>query len=258
MMLAGKAALTTGGGSGIGRAIALAFARHGAFSIVLDQNIAAAEGVAQEILRMGGQSFAIQADVASLSQVSRAFAEVLKHTKKLDILVNSAGMYVYKNAITLEECEWEKCLNVDLKGAWLCCKYGLPLLIEAGGGSIINIASTHADRAQAQAFPYGVAKGGLLSLTRSLAVDFGGNGIRVNAISPGLVMTPLILDYFAQRPHVSIEELVALQPLPTRILPEDIADATVFLVSDMARCVTGTTLYVDGGRTISSGISHND
>ena len=258
MMLAGKVALITGGGSGIGRAIALAFARQGALSIVLDQNAVAADAVAEEIRESGGRSLAIQADVASLSQVSSAFEEIVKRANKLDILINSAGMYIYKNAITLEECEWEKCLGVDLKGAWLCCKYGLPLLIEAGGGSIVNIASTHADRAQAQAFPYGVAKGGLLSLTRSLAVDFGANGIRVNAIAPGLVMTPLTLDYFAQRPNVTIDELVALQPLPTRILPEDVADATVFLVSDMARCVTGTTLYVDGGRTISSGISHSE
>jgi len=258
MMLKDKAALITGGGSGIGRAIALAFCRQHAFSIVLDQNIAAAEDVSEEIRQMGGRSVAIQADVASLTEVSCAFEQILKHTKKLDILVNSAGMYVYKNAITLEECEWEKCISVDLKGAWLCCKYGLPLLINAGGGSIINIASTHADRAQSQAFPYGVAKGGLLSLTRSLAVDFGQNGIRVNAISPGLVMTPLTMDYFAQRPHASIDKLIALQPLHVKILPEDVANATIFLVSDMARCVTGTTLYVDGGRTIFSGISHSD
>jgi 3-oxoacyl-[acyl-carrier protein] reductase len=258
MMLTGKVALITGGGSGIGRAIALAFAQQQAFSIVLDQNIAAAEAVAEEIRQTGGQAFAIQADVASSAQVSVAFEEIRKRTETLDILVNAAGMYVYKNAITLEECEWERCLSVDLKGAWLCCKYGLPMLIKTGGGSIINIASTHAERAQSQAFPYGVAKGGLLSLTRSLAVDFGGNGIRVNAISPGLVLSPLILDYFAQRPHVSIDELIALQPLPVRILPEDVADATVFLVSDMARCVTGTTLYVDGGRTIFSGIHHTD
>lgn len=258
MMLAGRTALITGGGSGIGRAIALAFTRQQALSIVLDQNIDAAEAVAEEIRQTGGQAFAIQADVASSAQVSSAFEEIRRRKEKLDILVNAAGMYVYKNAMTLEECEWERCLSVDLKGAWLCCKFGLPMLIKAGGGSIINIASTHADRAQAQAFPYGVAKGGLLSLTRSLAVDFGGYGIRVNAISPGLVLSPLILDYFAQRPHVSIDELIALQPLPVRILPEDVADATVFLVSDMARCVTGTTLYVDGGRTIFSGIHHTD
>jgi NAD(P)-dependent dehydrogenase (short-subunit alcohol dehydrogenase family) len=258
MMLAGKIAVITGGGSGIGKAIALAFSREQAFSIVLDQNIAAAEAVAEEIRQTGAQAFAIQADVASSTQVSSAFEEIRKHTEKLDILVNAAGMYVYKNAMTLEECEWERCLGVDLKGAWLCCKDSLPMLIKAGRGSIINIASTHADRAQSQAFPYGVAKGGLLSLTRSLAVDFGGNGIRVNAISPGLVLSPLTLDYFAQRPHISIDELIALQPLPVRILPEDVADAALFLVSNMARCVTGTTLYVDGGRTIFSGIHHTD
>ena len=258
MMLTGKVALITGGGSGIGRAIAIAFSKHQALSIILDQNADAANRVAEEISQIGGRAFAVQADVASSIQVSAAFEEVQRRTEKLDILVNSAGMYIYKNAMTLEESQWERCLNVDLKGAWLCCKHALPMLIKAGGGSIINIASTHADRAQAQAFPYGVAKGGLISLTRSLAVDFGANGIRVNAISPGLVLSPLILDYFAQRPHVSIDDIVALQPLKVRILPEDIAEATVFLVSDMARCVTGTTLCVDGGRTISAGIHHSD
>ena len=259
MMLTGKVALITGGGSGIGRAIALAFSPAAApFPLSWIKTSLPPRRWPKKYGRQVARPLRFKRMWPPSAQVSSAFEEILKHTEKLDILVNAAGMYVYKNAMTLEECEWEKCLGVDLKGAWLCCKYGLPLLIKAGGGSIINIASTHADRAQAQAFPYGVAKGGLLSLTRSLAVDFGGNGIRVNAISPGLVMSPLTLDYFAQRPHVSIDELIALQPLPVRILPEDVADATVFLVSDMARCVTGTTLYVDGGRTIFSGISHTD
>jgi NAD(P)-dependent dehydrogenase (short-subunit alcohol dehydrogenase family) len=258
MMLEDKVALITGGGSGIGRAIALAFARQNALSIILDQNILAADSVAKEIQQIGGEAFAVQADVASSSQVSCAFEEIRVHTQELDILVNAAGMYVYKNAVTLEEDDWDRCLGVDLKGAWLCCKHTLPMLIKAGGGSIINIASTHGELAQARAFPYGVAKGGLLSLTRSLAVDFGNNGIRVNSIAPGLVMSPLTLEYFAQRPHISIDEVLELQPLPVRILPEDVANAAVFLVSDMARCVTGTTLYVDGGRTIFSGIYHTD
>jgi len=257
-MLAGKVALITGGGSGIGRAIALAFTEQHALSVVLDQNVTAAEHVVEEIRQRGGEALAIQADVSSSAQMLSSFDTIRKHSGQLDILVNSAGMYIYKNAVTLEESEWDECLNIDLKGTWLCCKYGLPLLMEAGGGSIIVIASTHAERAQAQAFPYGVAKGGLLSLTRSLAVDFGQNGIRVNSIAPGLIMTPLTMDYFAQRPHASVDELIALQPLPVRIFPEDVASAAVFLASDMARCVTGTTLYVDGGRTISSGIHHRD
>jgi NAD(P)-dependent dehydrogenase (short-subunit alcohol dehydrogenase family) len=258
MILSNRVALITGGGSGIGRAIALAFSQQQATSIVLDQNMAAAESVAEQIRRDGGQSFAVQADVSSSGQMSVAFEAIRARFDKLDILVNSAGMYVYKNAVTLEEHEWDQCLSVDLKGAWLCCKQSLPLLIKAGGGSIVNIASTHAERAQGQAFPYGVAKGGLLSLTRSLAVDFGENGIRVNSIAPGLVVTPLTLDYFARHPQRSIDELIALQPLPIRILPEDVANATVFLASDMARCVTGATLYVDGGRTIFAGIHHTD
>jgi NAD(P)-dependent dehydrogenase (short-subunit alcohol dehydrogenase family) len=258
MMLKDKVALITGGGSGIGRAVGLAFASQGVSSIILDQNIATAEAVAEEIRQTGGTAFAVRADVASSSEVCCAFELIRSRTHKLDILVNSAGMYIYKNAITLEESDWDRCLDVDLKGAWLCCKHSLPMLMKAGGGAIINIGSTHDERAQSRAFPYGVAKGGLLSLTRSLAVDFGSNGVRVNSIAPGLVMSPLTLDYFAQRPNISIDEILALQPLPVRILPEDIAHAVVFLASDMARCVTGTTLYVDGGRTVFSGIYHRD
>jgi len=131
-------------------------------------------------------------------------------------------------------------------------------MIAGGGGSIINIASTHAVRAQGHAFPYGTAKAGLLALTRSLAVDFGRQGVRANAICPGLVLSPMGEGYLHNNPRLALDQLLALQSLPREIYPEDIANAALFLASDLARCVTGETLFVDCGRTICSGIRHSE
>src|SRR5579863_5423629 len=125
-MLANKVALITGGGSGIGRATAITFSSQGAFTIILDQNGEAAVAVAHEIRQAGGQAEAITADVSSAHQVLAAFDEIGRLTSRLHILVNSAGIYVFKNATTLEEADWDRCLDVDLKGAWLCAKHALP------------------------------------------------------------------------------------------------------------------------------------
>lgn len=255
-MLKGKVAVITGGGSGIGRAIAVLYSRHEAEVVILDKNAETAQDVVNEIKSNGGKARMVCVDVACSAELAAAFKQIRRESSKVDVLVNNAGIYVYKVATTLEEEEWDKCLDVDLKGAWLCCKYGLPLMIEAGGGSIINIASTHAVRAQAHAFPYGVAKGGMLSFTLSLAVDYGNDGVRANSICPGLVFSRLNHEYFASNSALDPKDLVSMQPLKTKILPEDVANAALFLASDMARCVTGTTLFIDGGRTIFSGIDH--
>ena len=256
-MLANKVALIAGGGSGIGRSTALTFSSEGAFIIILDRNAEAAATVAREIEQAGGRAAAVTADVSSADQISAAFDEIRKITPSLHILVNSAGIYVARNAMTLEEADWDRCLDVDLKGAWLGAKHALPMVIGSGGGSIINIASTHAVRAQGNAFPYGVAKGGLLSLTQSLAVDFGREGVRVNSICPGFVFTPLSRGYFKDS-KAAIDQLTSPQPLPVEILPEDVANAALFLASDMARCITGATLFVDAGRTVYLGVRHEE
>jgi hypothetical protein len=256
MMLTNKVAAITGGGSGIGRGIAITFSKHQAHCLILDQNAEAAGAVADEIRQAGGCARAICLDVSSAEQVGGAFDEIRNHTPRLDILVNCAGIYVRKDAVTLEEADWDRCLDVNLKGAWLCARQAIPMMIAAGGGTIINIGSTHAVRAQGKAFPYGVTKGGLMALTRSLAVDFGREKIRVNLICPGFVFTPLTMELFSGSRAATLDELVARQPVPVKICPEDIANAAVFLASDMARCITGATLYVDGGRTISAGIDN--
>lgn len=256
MLLADKVAVVTGGGSGIGKATAILFSRHGALTIVLDKNAEAARCVAHEIEREGGRCVPVCADVASSDDLATAFEKIRRVAPEINILVNNAGIYLYKTATTLEEAEWEECMNVDLRGAWLCCKYSLPLMIAAGGGSIINIASTHAVRAQGHAFPYGVAKGGMLSLTLSIAVDYGQDGIRANTICPGLVFSPLSEGYFSSNRQLDPEQLVSMQPLRVKVAPEDVANGALFLASDMARCITGTTIFIDGGRTTFSGIRH--
>lgn len=256
-MLQDKVALITGGGSGIGRSIGITFSKQGAFSILLDQNAEAAAKVAGEIERSGGRAAAVQADVSSSAEVAAAFGEIAKMTSKLHVLVNSAGIYVFKNAVTLEEPEWDRCIGVDLKGAWLCAKYALPMMIASGGGSIINISSTHAVRAQGNAFPYGVAKGGMLSMTQNMAVDFGPQGVRVNSICPGFVFSPMTMGYL-ENAKISIDQLTSPQPLPVKIQPEDVANSALFLASDMARCITGTTLFVDAGRTVYLSVRHEE
>ena len=255
-MLANKVAAVTGGVSGIGRGIARIFSQHQARAIILDQNAAAAEAVAREINAEGGCACALVVDVSCAAKVKATFRKIRELTPRLDVLVNCAGIYVHKDALSLDEEDWDRCLNVNLKGAWLCSREAIPLMNGGAGGAIINIGSTHAVRAQGNAFPYGVSKGGLISLTRSLAVDFGRDNIRVNLICPGFVLTPLTQGLFSGPRASTLEELIAMEPMPVRIYPEDIANAAVFLASDMARCITGTTLYVDGGRTISAGIDH--
>jgi len=253
-MLKDKVAVITGGGSGIGRAISMLFSRNGALPIILDKNAEDAQRVVSGIERAGGKAASICVDVCSSAAVEKAFLEIHRQTSKLDILVNNVGMDVCQTAVTLDEDEWNRCLDVNLKSAWLCCKYSLPFMIPARTGCIVNIASTHAIRAHARDVPYGVAKGGMLSLTLSLAADFGKEGIRANAICPGLVFTPMTRSYFASHSKVTPQQLISLQPLPRKIVPRDVANAALFLASDMARCITGTTLFVDCGRTSSAGI----
>jgi NAD(P)-dependent dehydrogenase (short-subunit alcohol dehydrogenase family) len=257
-MLNGKTVLITGGAGGIGRALAVACSKNGAAVIVLDVDVPGADAVAKQIRDAGGAAVSFGVDIASADQVETAFRQVAAWSGKLDVLVNCAGIYIYKNAVTLEEAEWDRCVDIDLKGTWLCCKQSIPLMTAAGGGSIVNIASTHALRAQGNAFPYNVAKAGMLSLTQSLAVDFGVRGIRVNAVCPGFVFSSSAVEYIQGSCALTIDQMMALQPLPVRIDPEDVADAVVFLASDMARCITGATLLIDGGRTSFLNIRHGE
>lgn len=250
MRLSGQTALITGSGSGIGRAIALRFAAEGAKVVVNDFLEQGADTVAQ-IEAAGGEALFVQADLRAEQQVQEMAAQIEQRFGRLDTLVNNAGVRGSSNVLTAEDAEWDKIIDTNLKGAWYCCKHAIPLMIRSGGGSVINISSTHVMRTQADHFPYHVAKGGLHTMTLGLAVDFGPQGIRANNLCPGFIMTKMadqFLDTFADRAKKEAGMLSA-QPLNRFGTPEDVAGAAVFLASDEARFISGTSLVIDGGRS---------
>ncbi|MBZ5516561.1 MAG: SDR family oxidoreductase [Acidobacteriia bacterium] len=251
MRLRGKVAIVTGSGSGIGLATAELFACEGARLVIADVDPQLGKCVEVGILERGGDALFVLTDVAREEDVKRMAAATASRYGKVDILVNSAGIAVAGNALQISEEVWEHCMAVNLKGVWLCSKHVIPLMGTEGGG-IINIASTHPFRAQSNYFPYAVAKGGLLALSSSLAVDFGPRHIRVNSVCPGFIDTPMnheLLSKLKESPE-RYEEFLAAHPLRCLGEAEDVAHACVFLASDESRFVTGATLIVDGGRTV--------
>jgi NAD(P)-dependent dehydrogenase (short-subunit alcohol dehydrogenase family) len=202
------------------------------------------------IREQGGDAMFVATDVGLENDIRRMAEATANCYGRVDILVNNAGVAVPGDALQVSEEEWDRCMAVNLKSAWLCSKHVIPLM-GTTGGSIINIASTHPLRSQRNYFPYAVAKGGLLALTTSMAVDFGPRRIRVNSICPGFVDTPMnygTLSKLRESPQ-GLAKFLALHPLRCIGQAEDIAYACLFLASDESRFITGTTLVVDGGRT---------
>jgi NAD(P)-dependent dehydrogenase (short-subunit alcohol dehydrogenase family) len=249
MKLAGKVALVTGGAAGIGRAIALRFAREGAAVAIVDVDEPGARAVATEIEGAGGRALALRGDVAREADVAAAVAATVDRLGALDVLVNNAGVNVMKTAETASEADWSRALDVDLKGAWLGCKHALPHL-KRRGGAIVNVASMHAFRTMPGCFPYAAAKGGVVSLTKSLAVDFGPARVRVNAICPGTIDTRLTREWAASQPEpeAARRRLLAAIPLGRLGTPEDVAALALFLASEESGCLSGAAIPLDGGR----------
>ncbi|MEM0018052.1 MAG: SDR family NAD(P)-dependent oxidoreductase [Candidatus Korarchaeum sp.] len=246
--LEGKVALVTGGSSGIGRAVALRLAEAGAKVAILDIK-AEGERVVEEIGRERARFY--KCDVTSSSEVSETIKRVYEDFGGIDIVVNAAGVIVRKDAVELTEEEWDKVLNVNLKGPFLVSKYSIPYMIGRGGGSIVNVASGWGLKGGPRALAYCASKGGLVNMTRAMAIDHGKDGIRVNCVAPGDVDTPMLREE-ARQLGISWEEFLkeaANRPLARIGKPEDVADAVLFLASDLASWVTGATLVVDGGGT---------
>jgi NAD(P)-dependent dehydrogenase (short-subunit alcohol dehydrogenase family) len=248
--LAGKVALVTGGAAGIGRAIALRFAAEGAAAALMDVDEAGARAVAAEIESGGGQALALRADVSRDEDVRRAVARTVERFGALHVLVNNAGVNVMWTAESATEADWARAMDIDLKGVWLCCKHALPHLRAAGGGSIVNIASMHAFRTTKSAFPYAAAKGGVISLTKSLAVDHGAERIRVNAICPGTIDTSLSARWFDEQGDPAAARCRALAAIPMGRFgtPDDVAALAAFLAGDRSSFLSGTAIPLDGGR----------
>jgi len=234
--LAGKRALVTGGGSGIGRAIATRFASEGAHVVVADLVGERADAVAAEI---GGR--AVQADVTAAADVG----SMVDGAGAIDVLVNNAGGGAADDVLEISEQEWDGDMELNLKSAFLCSKAVLPGMIERGSGVIVNIASVNGMAFFANE-SYSAAKAGMINLTRTMAVRYGRHGIRAVAIAPGTIRTPLWQERVDREPAI-FERLVRWYPLRRVGEPEDIANAAAFLASDDASWITGEVLRVDGG-----------
>jgi NAD(P)-dependent dehydrogenase (short-subunit alcohol dehydrogenase family) len=243
--LEGRIALVTGAGSGIGRATARLFAAEDAHVYVTDVNGAAAETVAGEIVKAGGAATAVTADVSRGQDVTAMFRMVEKAHRRLDALVNNAGLNVRGDFRHLSDADWVKIREVNLDGVVRVARDGFALLQASGRGSLINVASIMAHRGLRQLSAYSATKGAITALTRGLAVEYAPYNIRVNAICPGFVETALT-ERALKNPGIA-KALLESTPLRRFGRPEEIASAALFLASEEASYVTGAELAVDGG-----------
>ncbi len=250
--LENKVAFITGAGRGIGQAIAQKMAHEGAMVALADIDLESVQSATEELLKQDCQALAIQMDITHETEVQAAVDRVMERFGPVDILVNNAGKNFHYDATTMSEADWDNAMNVDVKGAWLCCKHILPSMIAAKVGSIINIASVHARITAPSHFPYAAAKSALVGMTRNLALDYAPYNIRVNAICPGWVRTAMVQEWFDQQidPKAAQERVLSFQPLQRIGTPEEIANFVAFVASDEASFITGAELVIDGGMSI--------
>lgn len=247
--LAGKVALVTGSTLGIGAATARLFAREGA-RVVLNSHVddAAARRIADEL--GPERALFVQADVADEAAVQAMVARAVARFGRVDVLVNNAGRNFFNDPLALTMDQWRRCMSVDLEGAWHCARAVLPGMLE-GGGSIVNIASVHGHKIIPGCFPYPVAKHALIGLTRALGLQYAARGVRVNSISPGLILTEAIEASFAASPDPAAERARQTALLPCKRIgePDEVAYTALFLASDEARYINASDILVDGGRS---------
>ncbi|MEO8607576.1 MAG: glucose 1-dehydrogenase [Chloroflexota bacterium] len=251
MKLAGKVALVTGGGSGIGRASAYALAEAGGSIVVSDVNVAGGDETIKQIQANGGNAVFVKCDVAQAGEVEMLVSEALRVYGRLDCAVNSAG--VGGDMLPTdrrEEAMWDLTLNVNLKGVWLSMKYEIPPMLAAGSGAIVNIASAAGLIGFRYASAYSASKHGVIGLTRSAALEYANKGIRVNAVCPGFTDTPMVTEMKDTNPHMAE---VTIKAIPMRRLgtPEEIAQSVLWLCSPDSSFVTGHALAVDGGTVVA-------
>jgi NAD(P)-dependent dehydrogenase (short-subunit alcohol dehydrogenase family) len=246
--LTNKVAIISGGATGIGRAIADGLSEAGASVVICGRQFQKCEEACKEIEeRTGTRALAHRCDITSKDEIETLVNTVLDECKRVDILVNNAGVTSNYHVLDLSEEEWDRVININLKGYFLCSQAVGRIMAASRGGVIINISSLLGDVARPNRVHYCSAKGGVKMLTKALALDLASYGIRVNAVAPGPVETEMVAPILAD-PTVR-SEILANLPIGRLGQPEDIAGAVVFLASEAAAFVTGTTLYVDGGYT---------
>lgn len=246
--LAGKVAIVSGAGSGIGRASAHLFAREGASVGILDIE-PDGTAVAEEIRKAGGRAFFVECDVTRAGDCRAAVERTVRDFGALHVLFNNAGIVRRASVVESSEEDWDRVIDVNVKGMFLLSKFAVPEIARAGGGSIINMGSGWGLKAGARAAAYCASKGAVVQLTRAMAIDHGAQRIRVNCLCPGDTNTQMLRDE-ARQLHEPLEEFLAdaaARPLRRIGSPEEIARAALYLASDASAFVTGTTLVVDGG-----------
>lgn len=248
MRLQNKIAIVTGGGTGIGRGIALMFAKEGAKVVVAGRRIEPLNETVSAIQSAGGEALAVKTDVSLLEQVEAMVKQTIDKYGRVDILVNNAGVYLPHDAVSATEEEWDKVISIDLKSVWLCSKSVIPQMITQGGGKIINTASIAGLVGFAGSAFYCATKGAVVNLTREMALDYGSKNININAIAPGVIESDMTKSLLTD--EAAKTGLLSQTPIGKIGKPEDIAYGAVYLASDESNFVTGHILVIDGGWTI--------
>lgn len=253
--LDGKVALVTGGGSGIGRATALAFAREGARVVLADIMVEAGEATVRMIQERSGEALFCKADVSQAAEVQALVQTAVDTYGRLDCAHNNAGVEGLRGVAPaptadVTEENWDYTINVNLKGVWLCMKYEIPQMLTQGGGAIVNTASIVGLVGGPTIAAYVASKHGVVGLTKTAALEYAPAGLRINAVCPGFIRTPMVERFVEQASRENprlIEQVTALHPLGRLGTPEEVAEVVVWLCSDAASFVTGHTMTVDGG-----------
>jgi NAD(P)-dependent dehydrogenase (short-subunit alcohol dehydrogenase family) len=249
--LSRKVAVVTGGASGIGRAISIVFGRQGAHVVVLDRDGAAAQEAAQAIVHDGGTAESVACDVSDSTGVRAAFDALTARVGRLDILVNNAGIAHVGNIERTPEDDFDRLYRVNVKGVYLCSQAAVPVMVRQGGGVILNMASIVSFIGVADRFAYSMSKGAVLTMTKSVAVDYVGQNIRCNCICPARIRTPFVEGFvkknYPGRESEVLHELSAYQPMGRMGTPDEVAWLALYLCSDEASFVTGQAYPLDGG-----------
>src|SRR3954467_616205 len=253
MRLEGKVTVITGGASGMGRVAARMFAAEGARVVVADVTEQAAQSVVDEVKAAGGQAIAVVADVSKEMDAKRMIDETVAAFGRIDVLYNNAGVMPEADHSVIDTSveDWDRVMAVNVRGVFLGCKYAIPKMVEQGSGSVINISSFVAILGcSVPQDAYTASKGAVLALTRSLAVQFAGQGVRSNSISPGPIETPLLMDWLL-KDEAAKQLRLARNPTGRFGKPEEIVNAGVYLASDESRWTNGANFVIDGGITVN-------
>lgn len=246
---AGKVAFVTGAANGIGRAAALAFAHEGASLVVADLSAQKNAETARMIEELGGQVVAVTCDVTKTEDIRRALDTTVEKFGRLDFAFNNAGIeYTIQPLAQVTEEEWDRIADIDLRGVFVCMKHEIPLMLQSGGGAIVNTASGAGIKGFKGGSAYVAAKHGVVGLTKAAALDYAAENIRINVVCPGIIDTPM-MDRFSGGTPEGRQAVIAQEPIGRMGRPEEIAATVVWLCSDAASFIVGSAIVVDGGQT---------